>query len=84
MAKFREPLPPSCCIHLKNDLIRQSPIQQKFIDFKTKMKIPTTQTLIDTVGPGHWSLFRNRHVHVLVEKKGQKIEMDRDSWCTKD
>ena len=34
MAEIREPLTPSRCIHLINDLVKGQPIQQDLIDFK--------------------------------------------------
>ena len=55
-------------------MIQESPTQQKLIEFKTKMKISTTHTQIDKVGPGCWHVFRKRHAHVLVDKKGQTLK----------
>lgn len=82
MAEIRELLCPSRCINLINDLICDTPSQQKLIDFKTNSKISTKFTPIDRVNNSYWQNFKKRYSHLLVNKKGQKFELDRDSWCT--
>jgi hypothetical protein len=52
MAEIREPLPPSRCIHLINDLIRNTPTQEKLIEFKTKMRMFSPHVPLGEVGLG--------------------------------
>lgn len=54
MAEIREPLRPSRCIQVINDLIKDTPTQQKLIEFKTQMKCPTTHTPTNCIGHGYW------------------------------
>ena len=82
MSEIREPLRPSRCLNLINDMIKGTPSQQKLIDFKTKSKSSTIYTPIDEVGTSYWQNFKKRYGHLLVDKKGEKFELDRDSWCT--
>ena len=82
MAEIREPLPPSRCICLINDLIRNTPAQKKLIEFKTKMRMFSPHVPLGEVGLGYWQHFRERYKHKLVNKKGQKFELDRSLWCT--
>ena len=72
MAEIREPLTPSRCIPLINDLICDTASQQKLIEFKQKrgiyMDSPTHD--IGVIGHGYWQHLRKRYNHVLVGKRG--------------
>ena len=82
MAEIREPLRPSRCINMINDMIEGTPSQEKLIAFKTNAKTSTTFTPIDKMCSAYWQSCRKRYNHLLVNKKGQKFELDCDSWCT--
>ena len=82
MADIREPLQPSRCIQVINDLIKDTSSQAKLIDFKNRMNTPIDSTPIQFIGPGYWQSYRKRFSHKLVNKKGHKFELDRSNWCT--
>lgn len=54
MADSREPLQPSRCIQVINDLIKDTPSQAKLIDFNNRMNTPIDSTPIQFIGPGYW------------------------------
>ena len=56
MAEIREPLQPSRCVQLINDMIQGTPSQQKLIEFKNRMNIPTNVPP-GCIGPGYWQKF---------------------------
>lgn len=51
MAEIREPLQSSRYIHLINDMIKDTPSQQKLVDFKNRMNI-STNSPPGCIGPG--------------------------------
>lgn len=50
MSEIREPLSQSRCINLVNDIIQDTPSQQKLSEFKAIQKTPTTNTKQGSVG----------------------------------
>lgn len=45
------------------------------------MKLSLSINALDEVGAGYCTLFKRRHKHSLVGKRGAKFDLDRANWC---
>ena len=78
MARIRQCLTPSRALRLVNDLIDGTKIQQDLIQWKKN----NTCSEDGKVGQGYWYGFLKRHKHLLVSRRGQKYELNRQNWTT--
>ena len=82
MCQIQEPLTAAKGLRLINDLIKNTPSQEKLIEWKNRTNSKQNDELKGEVGLKYWYLFCKRNAHHFSLKKGQSYDSDRDSWCT--
>ena len=70
-------------LHLCNELIAGTEIQQKLIEFKISRQIYAGSVAdLGRVGRHYWKKFLPRNKNELRAKPGRKYAVDRSSWTT--
>ena len=83
MCRIHQSLTPTQGLSLVNSVIHGTQIQKDLIEWKTRYSYTDGDAAVDgQVGYGYWQRFRKRHDDKLVSKRGQKYELDRQSWTT--
>ena len=82
MAKIRRCLTVSETLGLANDLIRNTDLEKKIIQWKKKTLHLDVKKKDPVLGRKYWTLFKKRWEHKLVSKRGQKFAMDRNNALT--
>ena len=83
MSKIKCSLTVSEGLHLCNQLIQGTPIQDKLIKYKIERNI-YFETLDDLgqIGRSYWLKFLARHKDYIRRKTPKKFSLDRSSWTT--
>jgi hypothetical protein len=76
------PLTPPQVLQLANSLIKDTPTQQKLIDWKTSRKMKGSDQELGTVGLKYLTNFMKRNKDKLRSKRGKRFELNRDKWQT--
>lgn len=82
MAKIRRCLTVSETLGLANDLIKDTPLERKILEWKKNSLHLDTKKGDPVVGKKYRALFKKRWEHKLVSKQGQKFAMDRNNALT--
>ena len=83
MCRIRQSLTPAQGLSLVNSVIHGTQTQKDLIQWKTRYSHTDGDAAVDgQVGYGYWQRFRKRNEDKLVSKRGQKYELDRQSWTT--
>ena len=79
MAKIRRCLTVSETLGLANDLIKDTPLEKKILEWKMNSLHLDIKKGDPVLGKKYWALFKKRWEHKLVSKRGQKFTMDRNN-----
>ena len=83
MSKLKMALTVSECICLINELIADTPIQQRLKEWKLSKHTPYKDIEdLGKVGQSYWGNFLKRHKHELKSKVGKKFSVDRSNWTS--
>ena len=83
MSKIKRSLTLTEGLHLCNELISGTEIQQKLIEFKISRNIYAESVEdLGHVGRHYWKKFLKRNSNELKAKPGRKYAIDRSSWTT--
>ena len=83
MAKIKRSLTLTEGLHLCNQLIADTPIQDKLIDYKLARNIyASSREELGKVGKHYWKKFLRRNKDAIRAKPGRRFALDRSSWTT--
>lgn len=82
LARIRDCIRPSLGIQLVNSMIDGTPVQKALMEHKKALGTVGYDDTLGKVGAGYWRGFKWRNKDKIVSKKGQKYEMDQNSWST--
>ena len=83
MSKIKRSLTLTKGLHLCNQLIEDTPIQEKLIEYKLSRNIYASSTQeLGRVGKHYWKKFLRRNRDAIRAKPGRKFALDRSSWTT--
>ena len=83
MSKIKRSLTMTEGLHLCNELITGTEIQQRLLDFKISRNIyAESLEALGRVGRHYWKKFLKRNRNELRAKPGRKFALDRSSWST--
>ena len=82
MAKIRRCMTVSETLGLANDLIKNTPLEKKILEWKKNTLHLDVKKGEPVLGRKYWALFKKRWEHKLVSKRGQKFAMDRNNALT--
>ena len=80
MSTIRRCLTPTQCLHLANDIIAGTKVEEKVIEFKKKIYKKNYESA--KLGQNYWKGFLRRWGNVLTSKRGQKFALDRSNATT--